>query len=250
MLEKPVIAAEMPPLLLLPGTLADDTVFAPVLERLGLTSSWMRLAGATSAAEMAKLILATAPPRFTLIGFSLGAIMALEVVAQAPERIERLALLGCNGRDLTPEKAAARRATVPVADRLGLTSYIDGVWEASVPAHRRNDPELRAQLHQMATDTPMDAFRDQIEMAIDRVDSRPRLKLFDMPVLVACGAEDGVCPPELSEELAAAIPGATLAIIERAGHYLTLDQPDEVARLLREWLAQPTRTTRLSKEFS
>ena len=96
----------------------------------------------------------------------------------------------------------------------------------------------------------MDAFRDQIEMAIDRVDSRPRLQRFDMPVLVACGAEDGVCPPELSQEIAAAIPGATLAIIERAGHYLTLDQPDEVARLLRQWLAQPTRTTRLSKEFS
>ena len=133
MLDRPAIAAEMPPLFLLPGTLADDTVFAPVLERLGLTSAWMRLAGATSAAEMAKLILATAPPRFTLIGFSLGAIMALEVVAQAPERIERLALLGCNARDLTPEKAAARRATVPVAERLGLTSYIDGVWEASVP---------------------------------------------------------------------------------------------------------------------
>jgi pimeloyl-ACP methyl ester carboxylesterase len=250
MRDRPAIAAEMPPLFLLPGTLADDSVFAPVLERLGLTSSWMRLAGATSAAEMAKLILATAPPRFTLIGFSLGAIMALEVVAQAPERIERLALLGCNARDLTPEKAAARRATVPVAERLGLTSYIDGVWEASVPMHRRNDPVLRAHLHQMARDTPMDAFRDQIEMAIERVDSRPRLKLLDMPVLVACGSEDGVCPPELSAEIAAAIPGATQAIVGRAGHYLTLDQPDELSRLLREWLAQPTRSTRLAKEFS
>ncbi|WP_421761118.1 alpha/beta fold hydrolase [Devosia sp.] len=250
MLDQPAMASETLPLLLLPGTLADDTVFAPVLERLGMTSTWMRMAGATSATEMARIILAAAPQRFTLIGFSLGAIMSLEVVAQAPERVERLALLGCNARDLTSEKAAARRATVPIAERLGLTSYIDGVWQTSVPAHRRNDQELRAQLHQMATDTPMDAFRDQIEMAIDRVDSRPRLELLDMPVLVACGAEDGICPPELSAEIAGAIPGATLAIVEAAGHYLTLDQPDEVARLLREWLTQPTRTSRLAKEFS
>jgi pimeloyl-ACP methyl ester carboxylesterase len=250
MLDKRAHAPDTLPLLLLPGTLADERVFEPVVERLGLATTWMRMAGATSAAEMARLILAAAPERFALVGFSLGSIMALEVVAQAPERIERLALLGCNARDLTPDKAAARRATLPVAERLGLQSYIDGVWDASVPTHRRDDAEFRAQLHRMATDTPMEAFRDQIEMAIDRVDSRLRLAKLEMPVLVACGAEDGVCPPELSQEIAAAIPGATLAIVERAGHYLTLDQPDEVARLLRDWLALPTRTPRISKEFS
>ena len=86
-------------------------------------------------------------------------------------------------------------------------------------------------------------------MELDRVDSRPRLGTLDMPVLVACGAEDRVCPPELSEEIAAAIPGAVLAVVGRAGHYLTLDQPDEMARLLRDWLGMPSRT-RLSKEFS
>ncbi len=96
----------------------------------------------------------------------------------------------------------------------------------------------------------MDAFRDQIEMAIDRVDSRSRLKHLRMPVLVACGAEDGVCPPELSQEIADAIPGATLAIVARAGHYLTLDRPDETAQLLRTWLAAQPYDIRLSKEFS
>lgn len=236
------------PLLLLPGTLADQRVFGPVLERLGITGTWMRMEGAASARGMAERILAAAPERFSLIGFSLGSIVALEVVAQAPQRIARLALLGCNARDLPPDKAAARRATVPVAERLGLASYIDGAWEASVPAHRRTDAGFRAELHRMALETPMPAFRDQIEMAIDRVDSRPRLGRIDMPVLVACGAEDGVCPPELSEEIAAAIPGATLAVVARAGHYLTLDQPDEVAQLLRHWLARPAKAPTVLKE--
>ena len=102
----------------------------------------------------------------------------------------------------------------------------------------------------MAIDTPMDAFRDQIEMAIDRVDSRPRLARLTMPVLVACGAEDGVCPPELSKEIADAIPGAAFAIVARAGHYLTLDQPDEAARLLRNWLERQPNDISISKEFS
>jgi len=235
---------------MLPGTVADERVFSPVLERLGVASLSMRLSGATSTAAMARLILAEAPERFALCGFSLGSIVALEVVAQAPERIERLALLGCNARALPVDKAAARRATVPVAERDGITSYIDNVWDASVPRHRRDDANLRILLHAMASGTPWPAFIDQIEMAIDRVDSRPRLGQLDMPVLVACGADDGVCPPELSREIADAISGARLEVVERAGHYLTLDQPDEVAQLPRDWLDMPPRTRRLSKEFS
>ncbi len=235
------------PLLMLPGTLCDERAFAPVLDRLGIVAGSMRMAGARSTADMARLALAAAPERFSLLGFSLGAIVALEVVAQAPERIERLALLGCNARALSPEKAAARRATVPVAEALGTPSYIDGVWEASTPAHRRADGQLRELLHAMARDTPWPAFIDQVEMAIDRVDSRPRLGRLSMPVLVACGVEDRVCPPELSREIADAVPGATLAVVEGAGHYLTLDQPDEMARLLRAWLTDPNPD---SKEFS
>jgi pimeloyl-ACP methyl ester carboxylesterase len=245
-----MLKSDAPPLLMLPGTLADERVFSPVLERLALSGLPMRMAGATSTAAMARLILASAPDRFALVGFSLGAIVALEIAAQAPERIERLALLGCNARALPAEKAAARRATVPVAERDGITSYIDNVWEASVPLHRRDDAALRALLDAMAYATPMDVFRDQIEMAIDRVDSRPRLSRLDMPVLVACGAEDAVCPPELSEEIAAAIPGATFAVVGAAGHYLTLDQPDELARLLRDWLARRASTSTPSKEFT
>jgi len=243
-------SADEPPLLMLPGTLADERVFAPVVERLHLSGMAIRMGGASSTAGMARVILDRAPERFSLLSFSLGSIVALEVLAQAPERVARVALLGCNARALPTDKAAARRATVPVAERSGTPSYIDGVWDASVPAHRRNDAELRALLHAMAADTPMTVFRDQIELAIDRVDSRPRLGSLDMPALVACGAEDRVCPPELSEEIAAAIPGATLAIVAGAGHYLTLDQPDEVARLICQWLDQPAKQIRRLEEFS
>jgi pimeloyl-ACP methyl ester carboxylesterase len=245
-----MLNANMTPLLTLSGTLADERVFAPVLERLGCTGISIRMAGATSTAAMAELILAQAPPRFALMGFSLGAIVALEVLSQAPERVERVALFGCNARAMPPEKAAARRATVPVAEIHGTASYIDGVWDVSVPTHRRSDADLRRLLHAMATDTPLPFFREQIEMAIQRVDRRPQLAGLDLPALVACGEEDQVCPAELSAEIADAIPDATFAIVGRAGHYLTLDQPDEVAGLVGDWLARPTRPTQVSKEFS
>lgn len=251
MLEKPDIAtpgAELPPLLLLPGTLCDERVFAPVTGRLGRRTVTVDIADAFSTAEMAHRIVRETPGRFALCGFSLGAIVALEVMAQAPERVERLALIGCNAGVLSAMQASARRDAVAQARRKGCRSYIAAVWEASVPYARRADAELRDLLNDMAESTPLDSFHEQIEMSINRTDRRPDLADIRVPTLVLCGAEDGVCPPEMSVDIASRITGSRLAVIENAGHYATLDQPDIVARELAAWLAASA-TAPFSKEL-
>ncbi|MBK8084119.1 MAG: alpha/beta fold hydrolase [Devosia sp.] len=227
------------PLLFLAGTLCDRRVFAPLCRAMGMSAPTVRLEGADSAPEMAARLLAAAPRRLALCGFSLGAIVALEMVAQAPDRIERLALLGCTARPMPESTAVARREAVKVAAREGCASYIATAWDASVPAWRADDAGLRQELEAMAADTPLESFRQQVEIAARRNDSRPRLSQIAVPTLVLCGEEDRVCPPELSREIADAVPGAQLSIVERAGHYVTLDQPDVTAEAIRDWLARP-----------
>ncbi|RYE76693.1 MAG: hypothetical protein EOO74_08040 [Myxococcales bacterium] len=103
----------------------------------------------------------------------------------------------------------------------------------------------------MAADSTLHTFEEQVEISINRADRRAGLGDIAVPTLVACGAEDQVCPPELSREIATGIAGSRLAIVERAGHYLTLDQPELVAGLLAEWLATPALSEHsASKEFS
>ena len=109
------IDAPAAPLLMLPGTLCDERLYAPVLDRLGTRAIVPELDGAEAASKMAQSILATAPARISLCGFSLGAIVALEIVAQAPHRVERLALIGCNPGVLD-DKARAARAALTQAD--------------------------------------------------------------------------------------------------------------------------------------
>lgn len=239
------------PLLMLPGTLCDERVFAAATSALGRQRYTVEMAGELSAPQMARRVLELAPPRFALLGFSLGAIVGLEVVAQAPERVERIALLGCNARAMPAERAETRRAAVARAAQERTASHIADVWDNSVPAWRRDDAGLRAELEAMATSTLLTAFEEQIEISINRNDQRPGLAAISVPTLVACGAEDRVCPPELSREIADGIAGARLAIVERAGHYLTLDQPEITAQLLAEWLAAPAQPNSIaSKEFS
>ena len=115
---------ERVPLLLLPGTLCDSRVFAPLLDRLSDRVAVVKvLAGETDVRSMATRILADAPPRFALLGFSLGGIVALEMAALAPERVVGLALIASNARDVRPEFHADRRREAAEA-AVDLDHYI------------------------------------------------------------------------------------------------------------------------------
>jgi pimeloyl-ACP methyl ester carboxylesterase len=51
-----------------------------------------------------------------------------------------------------------------------------------------------------------------------------------------------VCPPELSRDIAASVPDARIAVVEKSGHYVTLERPELVASELTAWLARPATT--------
>ena len=221
------------PVLLLPGTLCDERVFAPITGGLSRAGWVAPLRGAESVPEMARRILGDAPSRFALCGFSSGAIVALEIAAQAPARVERLALIGCNPGPLAPEAHQARREAPQ-------DSFLDWTWNDAVSEGNRTNPALRATLDAMVRDTLPEVYRQQTEMVVTRPDSRPRLSAISAPTLVLCGAEDRICPPSLSEQIAASIPGARLVIVADAGHYVTLERPDAVTSALNAWLDMPS----------
>lgn len=223
-----IAGAQSAPLVMLPGTLCDARLFAPVLDRLGVRARVPALAGATSASSLAHSLLSELPESFALCGFSLGAIVALEIAAQAPERVERLALIACNP-GLLPPAAAKARANLRQGDF--VTASVD-----------RSDPAIRRVIDAMADTTAPSVYEQQTEITLSRLDSRPRLGGLAMPTLVICGTEDRICPPALSVEMARAIPFARLALVEGAGHYVTLERPEAVAHEIAAWLATPPNT--------
>lgn len=215
------------PLVMLPGTLCDERLFSPLLDELNVAASILPIEGASTASAMASIVLASAPPKFSLCGFSLGAIVALAVVAEAPERVERLALIGCNPGALDP-KARAARAELDQQDFVA----------ASSPP---SDLPLRRLVDNMADATSAEAYASQTLMTLARPDRRDQLSWIDVPTLVICGERDPICPATLSKQIAGAVPGARLVLVPGAGHYVTLERPEIVAAELSAWLATPTR---------
>jgi len=181
-----------------------------------------------SIAGMAATVLASAPERFALAGHSLGAIVALEIMRQAPRRVTRLALLNASAR---PADEAQLEAWARMRD-----GEFGTVARAFAEANARDG--TLAHVEAMALAVGPRGMRRQLAAQATRPDSRPTLADIAVPTLVLTGAEDRICPRPLQEELAAGIPGAHHVVVEDAGHMAALDQPDRVAAHLKTWLEE------------
>jgi pimeloyl-ACP methyl ester carboxylesterase len=185
---------------------------------------------------IARAILAAAPERFALAGLSMGGYISYEIVRQAPERVERLALLDTGSRADTPERTAARRDLLATAEREGVAHAQELLMPALIHPARLADQALVDTILQMAADTGLEAFQRQEAAIIGRPDNRPLLPGIRCPTLVLVGEQDALTPPELAREIAAGIPGAKLAIVPDCGHLSTLERPEAVNSALRAWL--------------
>jgi pimeloyl-ACP methyl ester carboxylesterase len=226
-------------LLILPGLLEDADAFERVIAGLAdvATATVADMTRADTIAGLAKEALKQAPARkFFLAGHSMGGYVALEVLRQAPERVAALALLNTHARPDTPEATENRRRLMALADRDFAAVANDLLPRLMTPEHLK-DPELTGIVGGMALAIGAEAFKRQQRAIIGRIDSRPHLKDIRCRTLVVAARHDQLMPVPLLEELAGGIPGARLAVVEDSGHMASIEQPERVLELMREWLA-------------
>jgi len=231
----------MQPIVFVPGLLCSAEAFAPqvaALWRFGPVTVASTMEG-KSITEMATAILVAAPPKFALVGISMGGYICLEIMRQAPERVLKLALLDTSARPDTAEQIQRRRALVANAQTGDFLTLATNALSSIVHPSRQGDANLREINVRMATAVGIEAFSQQTDAIIARIDSRPSLSAISILTLVLVGDSDPLTPPELSEEIAAAIPKARLTVVPQCGHASTLEQPDAVNSALIEWITSP-----------
>jgi pimeloyl-ACP methyl ester carboxylesterase len=227
------------PLVLLPGMLCDAALWSHQLTHLSEIAdvSVGNLTEADTLAGTARAILRRAPERFALAGLSLGGIVAFEVMRQAPKRVTRLALLDTNARPPRPEQLGVwqRFRTMTRQGRFAEITE-QHLLPVLVAPDRQQDTALTTTIRQMAQHIGAEAFLRQLSLQEQRPDSRVDLPYISCPTLVLAGRQDMLCPLDMHEEIAAAIPCATLVVIEHCGHLSSLEQPQAVTAALRSWL--------------
>lgn len=231
-----------PNLLFLPGLLEDAEVFRHLIDGLGgrAACSVADLTRSDTMAGLARDTLAQAPDGpFALAGHSMGGYVALEVIRQAPQRVERLALLQTNARPDSAESTENRRRSMALAER-DFPAVVAALTQKLLAPGHLADATLTGTIESMALAVGKEAFLRQQQAIIGRVDSRPHLKDIPCPTAVIAGREDAIMPVEVVKELADGIPGASLTVIEDCGHVAALEQPAKVLAALVEWLERKT----------
>ena len=226
-------------ILFLPGTLCSEAVFAHQTRHLQdvVPVQVIPLHQGASITASARWVLEQVSDSFALAGFSQGAIVALEIMRLAPERVRKLCLISANPKGATPAQLETWKKWQEEV-REGKFSEVIERFANNVHPEKQNDPSLRETILNMAMETGADVFITQLQALASRIDSRPHLPKIECPTLLIAGKQDAVTPLEFYEEMHTLIPGSVLVPIEDCGHYAPLEQPQTVTALLHYWLQQ------------
>jgi len=162
----------------------------------------------------------------------------MEIMSQAPERVERLALFDTTARADTVDQMKQRRALMKLATIGKFKGVTSRLLPLLIHPDRQSDEVLTRRIIDMAARIGQKSYLRQQTAIMSRPDRRDEIMSYDKPTMVVCGREDTLTPVELHEEMAALIPGARLCIIEECGHLSTLERPHAATALMRDWLCR------------
>jgi pimeloyl-ACP methyl ester carboxylesterase len=228
-------------LVLLPGTLCDERLWEHQLEHLTDVSDPFvsMLTEADTIEGMAESVLKHAPERFALAGLSLGGIVAMEVIRQAPERVTRLALLDSNPHGPKPEQLESWKDLISKVKSGQFQSIVEeNLLPNLIHPSRQEDSSLVSTIRDMAEDIGPEVYVQQLKAVSTRSDLREGLREISVPTLLLVGRDDQICPLSFHEEMQAYILKSRLVVVDHCGHLSSLERQEEVTAALRNWLME------------
>lgn len=211
---------------ILPGLLCNLSMFSATMGIFpGATGIDDFYGRETTLAGMADHALAQAPDRFVLLGHSMGARVALEIMRRVPERVEALVLADTGIHPARPGEREKRYALRDIGRDQGFPALVDTWLPPMLTPAALADTGLVDGLRAMCLSAGQARFEEQIEALLARPEVEDLLPAITVPTLSIVGELDRWSPPVQHERIAALIPGAALSIIAGAGHMLPAENP-------------------------
>jgi len=164
-----------------------------------------------------------------VVGHSMGGMVAQRLAAVHPGKLTALVLVTTTAAaDRSLISRRIRDDTPAEGFRAALLRHFPG-WFLPTSDH-----ELAEWVRSEMLRTPEHVALSLVDDYAD-VDLRPGLPHIQVPTLVIGATGDASTPPLMSEEIARLVPGATLAVIDGAGHFVQLERPREVNQALLEF---------------
>lgn len=175
------------------------------------------------------------PERFSLVGFSMGGYVALELMRIIPEKIKKLVLINTSAKPISRKGLDERERSIWLIKKRKFDVLINKIFKKSFYSVRQYNV-FSSFLIEMANEIGADNYINQLNSIINKPNHCEVLRNIQCPSLIMFGKNDCIMPIDGSYHLAENIENSTLVSIDECGHMMPLEKHEEMTRIIYEWL--------------
>jgi pimeloyl-ACP methyl ester carboxylesterase len=223
-------------LVLLPGFMCDADMWSDMRSELSALgrAQFGNVFEDDTLEGMARRVLEAAPPRFVLIGFSMGGFVARVTALMVPERVRGIVFIATSARGSTPEEDAYKARRLAALGTPGSRAPRPEAAARALHPDRERDPVLLERLRAMSSRLGREVRARQL--AVVRRDGYADLERIACPALVVACRQDRLRRFEETERMARHLPHARFEVIEDCGHMAPMERPVEMGAILGAWI--------------
>lgn len=225
-------------LVFIPDIFCDIKVFASQIAQFSDFASVMfvPLPALDRVQDMSARVAEQIPPNSILIGSGLGGAVAIDVQRRAPERVLKLVLISTDPLSESPQNIAALEPAIAKARSGQIEDVVRERMGKGMFVKSADGMVLQNQIVAAAQRLGSEKLVAHLRAYQRRPDFQSNLRRIVIPSLVISGGADGVCSAQRQELAANLIPRAAFIKVENAGHFPSLEQPQEVTGVLQDWV--------------
>ncbi|BCZ97689.1 TPA: alpha/beta hydrolase [Legionella pneumophila] len=224
-------------IVLIPGALATPKLWyqQEIFFQGSKQFHYVDVLNSDSIVEMAHRFTSIAPKKFTLIGFSMGGYITLELYRHIPNKIEKLILINSAAKLVSEKGQLERERSLDLMNKGKFDFLIKLIFKNSIYDKEKHNVLLPL-AQEMAQEVGVENYKNQLNAILNKPDHSSLLSSIECPTLLIASKQDNVMPIERSEHMAKNIKRSELIYIEECGHMAMLEQPDKINQILADWL--------------
>jgi 3-oxoadipate enol-lactonase len=189
------------------------------------------------AADLNQFLLRINVSRCVLAGFSMGGYVALEFAKRFPRMLSGLMLIDTRAEADSAEGKEKRNKMIETVRSSGSGAIADAMMPNMVTKDHVADTSITKPLRQIMESCPPLTIEYALAAMRERKDQTSFLPSIAMPTLIVVGEHDAITPKSAAAAMHKAIPRSKLVMIPNAGHMSPMENPVDVDRAIREFVA-------------
>ena len=226
-------------IVLIPGYMCDKNMWLNQLDILKKKYKLIipKLDSGNSIEKFKKNTLSLLPERFSVIGFSMGGFVALNLAIEEPERIKDLILVGTNARSVSRDRKLLLKKSLSAFNNENFISkFSSSSFHSYFAKHNTNNFEYLNLIKEMVKNLGLDCLKKQTQAILERSSLINLLSKIKSRCLIISGDLDNLSTKEMNEELFNNIINSELCYIKNSGHFVMIEEEEKFNEIILNWL--------------